>query len=68
MKDARGLPVARVTYEWGDNDIKLAAAARDKAAEMMAASGAAEGPHRPELRRPRDGLAAAWATIRARRS
>lgn len=40
VKDARGLPVARVTYEWGDNDIKLAAAARDKAAEMMAASGA----------------------------
>jgi choline dehydrogenase-like flavoprotein len=39
-KDARGLPVARLTYEWGDNDIKLAAAARDKAAEMMAASGA----------------------------
>ena len=40
MKDARGLPVARVTCEWGENDIKLAAAARDKAAEMMAASGA----------------------------
>ena len=40
MKDARGLPVARVTYEWGENDVKLAAAARDKAAEMMAASGA----------------------------
>ncbi len=40
VKDARGLPVARVTYEWGDNDVKLAAAARDKAAEMMSASGA----------------------------
>jgi choline dehydrogenase-like flavoprotein len=40
MRDARGLPVARVSYEWGDNDVKLAAAARDKAAEMMAASGA----------------------------
>jgi choline dehydrogenase-like flavoprotein len=40
QKDARGLPVARVTYEWGDNDVKLAAAARDKAAEMMSASGA----------------------------
>jgi choline dehydrogenase-like flavoprotein len=40
VKDARGLPVARVTYEWGENDLKLAAAARDKAAEMMAASGA----------------------------
>jgi len=39
-KDARGLPVARVTYEWGANDLKLAAAARDKAAEMMNASGA----------------------------
>ena len=39
-KDARGLPVARVTYEWGENDVKLAAAARDKAAEMMTASGA----------------------------
>jgi choline dehydrogenase-like flavoprotein len=40
VKDARGLPVARVTYEWGENDLKLAAAARDKAAEMMEASGA----------------------------
>jgi choline dehydrogenase-like flavoprotein len=40
LKDARGLPVSRVTYEWGDNDVKLAAAARDKAAGMMAASGA----------------------------
>jgi choline dehydrogenase-like flavoprotein len=40
LKDARGLPAARVTYNWGDNDIKLAAAARDKASEMMTASGA----------------------------
>ncbi|MGI8602233.1 MAG: GMC family oxidoreductase [Verrucomicrobiales bacterium] len=40
VKDAHGLPVARLTFEWGDNDLKLAAAARDKAAEMMAASGA----------------------------
>src|SRR6185503_5624877 len=40
VKDARGLPAVRVTYEWGDNDIKLAAAARDKATEMMSASGA----------------------------
>ena len=40
VKDARGLPVARLTYEWGENDIKLAGAARDKAAEMMHASGA----------------------------
>jgi choline dehydrogenase-like flavoprotein len=40
VKDARGLPVARLTYEWSENDVKLAAAARDKAAEMMRASGA----------------------------
>jgi choline dehydrogenase-like flavoprotein len=40
LRDARGLPAARVTYQWGDNDRKLAAAARDKAAEMMSASGA----------------------------
>jgi choline dehydrogenase-like flavoprotein len=39
-KDSRGLPVSRVTYEWGANDIKLSAAARDKAAQMMEASGA----------------------------
>ena len=56
VKDARGLPVARLTYEWGENDVKLAAAARDKAAEMMARLRRAEGPHRAELRRPRDGL------------
>ena len=40
LRDARGLPVAQVSYKWCDNDVKLAAAARDKAAEMMAASGA----------------------------
>ena len=40
LRDSHGLPVTRVTYQWGDNDVKLAAAARDKAAEMMAASGA----------------------------
>jgi len=40
IKDARGLPVSRMTYEWGENDVKLAALARDKAAEMMTASGA----------------------------
>lgn len=40
LRDARGLPVAQVSYQWCDNDVKLAAAARDKAAEMMAASGA----------------------------
>lgn len=40
QKDVRGLPVACVTYEWGENDVKLAAAARDKAVEMMSASGA----------------------------
>ncbi|HKX62370.1 MAG TPA: GMC family oxidoreductase [Verrucomicrobiae bacterium] len=39
-RDARGLPVARITYEWGENDLRLAAAARDKAVEMMSASGA----------------------------
>jgi choline dehydrogenase-like flavoprotein len=40
VKDARGLPAARITYEWSKNDLALAAAARDKAAEMMQASGA----------------------------
>jgi choline dehydrogenase-like flavoprotein len=40
VKDGRGLPVGRITYEWGENDIKLAGAARDKAVEMMRASGA----------------------------
>jgi choline dehydrogenase-like flavoprotein len=40
LRDGRDLAVARVTYEWGENDKKLAAAAREKAAEMMAASGA----------------------------
>jgi len=40
LTDARGLPVARVTYEWGENDLKLSTAARDMAAEMMSASGA----------------------------
>jgi len=38
--DARGLPSARVKYQWGENDQKLVEAARDKAAEMMRASGA----------------------------
>jgi choline dehydrogenase-like flavoprotein len=40
VKDARGLPVARVTYEWTANDRALAGVARDKAVEMMRASGA----------------------------
>jgi hypothetical protein len=40
VKDTRGLPVARLTYAWGDNDVALAAAARDMATRMMAASGA----------------------------
>jgi len=40
VKDARGLPVARLTYAWGENDLRLSAAARDKAAEMRSASGA----------------------------
>jgi hypothetical protein len=34
LRDARGLPVARVTYEWGENDVRLSAAARDRAIEM----------------------------------
>ncbi|MDB6036375.1 MAG: hypothetical protein JWM99_216 [Verrucomicrobiales bacterium] len=38
--DSHGLPAARVTYHWGGNDLKVAAAARDKAGEFMAASGA----------------------------
>jgi choline dehydrogenase-like flavoprotein len=40
VKDARGLPVARVSYEWTANDRALAAAARDTAVAMMHASGA----------------------------
>ena len=40
VRDARGLPVARISYEWGENDLRLAAAARDKAMELMTASGA----------------------------
>src|SRR5262249_10290860 len=40
VRDARGLPVARVTYEWTANDRALVAAARDKAVAMMQASGA----------------------------
>lgn len=40
VKDKRGLPVARLTYAWGDNDLKCAAAARDEAVEMLHASGA----------------------------
>jgi len=40
VNDARGLPAARLTYSWTGNDVALAAAARDKACEMMSASGA----------------------------
>jgi choline dehydrogenase-like flavoprotein len=40
VKDARGLPVARLTYEWTANDRTLVAAARDRAALMLEASGA----------------------------
>ncbi len=40
LKDARGLPAARVFYEWTENDRALSAKARDRAAEMMQASGA----------------------------
>jgi choline dehydrogenase-like flavoprotein len=39
-KDVRGLPATRLTYEWTENDVALAGKARDKAAEMMSASGA----------------------------
>jgi choline dehydrogenase-like flavoprotein len=42
VKDNRGLPVVRLTYEWCDNDIKLAGAAQSKAVEMMTASGASK--------------------------
>jgi choline dehydrogenase-like flavoprotein len=40
LGDSHNLPAARVTYQWGANDLKVAAAAREKAAEFMAASGA----------------------------
>jgi choline dehydrogenase-like flavoprotein len=40
VKDARGLPVARLTYEWTPNDRGLVATARDTAVSMMHASGA----------------------------
>jgi choline dehydrogenase-like flavoprotein len=40
VKDHRGSAVARVHIEWLENDVKLAGAARDKAAELMDASGA----------------------------
>ena len=40
LRDARGLPAGHLHYEWVDNDIRVAAAARDKAAELMTASGA----------------------------
>jgi choline dehydrogenase-like flavoprotein len=40
VKDGRGLPAARVTYEWTANDRALVAAARDTAVRMMEASGA----------------------------
>ena len=56
LRDVRGLPAARIAYEWGDNDVKLAAAARDKAAQMMEASGAAKSSHRSKLRCACDGF------------
>jgi choline dehydrogenase-like flavoprotein len=40
VRDKRGLPVARITYAWSENDLRCAGAARDKAVEMMQASGA----------------------------
>ena len=45
LRDARGLPVTRVEYHWGDNDVVVASAGRDKAAAMMAASGAKKVRH-----------------------
>ena len=42
IRDSHNLPVARVEYTWGENDVALSAAARDKAGEMMSASGARE--------------------------
>lgn len=42
VTDARGLPVARVTYAWSANDLAVAAAARDRAAACLDASGARE--------------------------
>ena len=40
LRDARGLPAGHLHYEWTDNDNRVAAAARDKAAELMTAAGA----------------------------
>lgn len=40
VKDARGFPVARITYEWLENDLKLVTAARNKAIELLEAAGA----------------------------
>ncbi|HEY6227013.1 MAG TPA: GMC family oxidoreductase [Verrucomicrobiae bacterium] len=40
VQDARGLPVGRLHYEWRDNDVRVAGAARDKGVELMKASGA----------------------------
>jgi choline dehydrogenase-like flavoprotein len=40
VKDARGLPVARVQYAWTANDRALVAGARDRAVAMLHASGA----------------------------
>jgi choline dehydrogenase-like flavoprotein len=42
LKDGFGEPAARVTYAWTSNDKTLVAAARDTAADFMAASGAAK--------------------------
>jgi choline dehydrogenase-like flavoprotein len=45
MVDSNDLPVARVTYRWAENDVALAGAARDKASQMMDASGAVRVRH-----------------------
>jgi choline dehydrogenase-like flavoprotein len=39
-KDQYGLPVARVTFAWGDNDKKLISAGIDKQRELLEAAGA----------------------------
>lgn len=42
VKDHRGLPVARLTYAWTDNDRALVHAGKEQAAAMLTASGAYE--------------------------
>jgi choline dehydrogenase-like flavoprotein len=42
LRDARGLPVARLTHEWVDNDIAVLEAARRKSEELLWAAGVEE--------------------------